>query len=33
MRLLLGAIAEYFRGFWKRHIVDDFENHYPGEIL
>lgn len=27
----MARIAGYFREFWRRHVIDDFENHYPDE--
>lgn len=27
----MARLASYVRGWWRRHIVDDFENHYPNE--
>lgn len=24
-------LKAYLRNWWRRHVVDDFENHYPNE--
>jgi hypothetical protein len=27
----MARIVSYLRGWWKRHVIDDFENHYPND--